>query len=106
MEQKKRGGFFQRIPKETLLTPAGMVGVMLACFLEVSDWILDYFHILYPGKWESLVMPIKTFFDLIFGFSLSLMTRTSVKSNILPFLVERIPFISTILPTWVLRIII
>lgn len=106
MEQKKRGGFFQRIPKETLLTPAGMVGVMLACLLEVSDWMLDYFHVLYPGKWEILVMPIKTSVDLIFGLFLSLMTRTSVKSNILPFLIERLPFIGTILPTWVLRIII
>jgi len=103
-ETKKRGRFFQKIPKEALTSPGGMVCVFLAIFLEILDWILDAFHFVYPFKWEAAVALPKAILDFIFAIFSALLLGVSVRSNLLPFLIERIPFLGTILPTWIIRL--
>ncbi len=101
----KKSRFFAKIPKSVFLRPEGMIILFLACFLELSDWIFDIFHFIYPGTWENFVSPIKTMLDLSFAFFSALLLKVSILSNLFPFLIERVPILSTILPTWVLRLI-
>ena len=103
---KTQSRFFTKVPKTALLEPGGMIGVLLACFIEISDWFLDLFHLIRPGQWEVVVFPLKTYIDLVFAIFSAFLFGIPISSNILPFLIERIPFLSTILPTWILRILI
>lgn len=101
---KKESKFFAKIPKEALLGPAGIFCVPLAILLEILDWIFDFFHMIYPGSWETIAGPVKTFLDLSYGIFSAHTLQIPLLSNVWPFLIERVPFLSTILPTWVLRI--
>jgi len=106
VESKAQSKFFTKIPKTNLLGPGGMIGVFLAVFVETSDWFLDLFHLMRPGQWEAAVFPLKTFIDLVYAIFSAFLFGVPISSNIVPFLIERIPILSTILPTWVLRILI
>jgi hypothetical protein len=104
-ETKKQSRFFQKVSKDVLTSPGGMVCLFLAAFLEVLDWVLDVFHFVYPFKWEAAVAIPKAILDFIFAIFSAPLLRVSVLSNLLPFLFERIPFLSTIVPTWIIRIL-
>lgn len=90
--KKKKGKFFQKIPKELLFSPAGVILVFLAVIFEISDLFI-------PGG--SLTIEIIP--DLLFAFFLSLLAKVPFTSSIVPILIERIPIISDILPTWLIR---
>ncbi|MDP3991170.1 MAG: hypothetical protein Q8P63_02655 [Candidatus Nealsonbacteria bacterium] len=92
---KKKGGWFQKIPREILFSPAGIFLMFFAAILEIIDWI--------PGAgadtltWELLL-------EIIFIiFLMALVKDISKKSLIIPFFIERIPGLSDILPTWLLK---
>jgi len=91
---KKKGGWFQKIPRDVLLSPGGMVLIFLALLIEIIDLIIPL-----PLVEQIIELPLEILFIVLF---LSI-TKTSVKSLIIPFLIERIPIISDILPTWLLR---
>ncbi len=89
----KKGGWFQKIPREVLLSPGGMVLIILAALIEIGDLIpipiLDQL-------WE---LPLEIVFMTLFF----VIVKPSIKSMILPFIIERIPLISDIVPTWLIK---
>jgi hypothetical protein len=88
---KKR---FNRIPPEILFSPAGMVLLFMAVVTEAMDLMI-------PGS----TFGIKLITDLFFVFFLMVVARSSFKSIILPFLIERIPLLSDLIPTWIVKMI-
>ncbi|HUV81132.1 MAG TPA: hypothetical protein VMW21_01255 [Patescibacteria group bacterium] len=91
---KKKGGWFQKIPRDILLSPGGMILLFLALLIEIIDLIIPF-----PLVEQIIELPLEILFIVLF---LSI-TKVSFKSCAIPFLIERIPLISDILPTWLLR---
>ncbi len=93
--KKKKGGFFEKIPRDILFSPGGAVLLTFSLFMEGLDWIpipiLDSF------TWELVL-------ELIFIVLLVLIARVSFKGLIIPFIIERLPGISDILPSWFLKL--
>jgi hypothetical protein len=92
--ERKNKGFFARVPKEILTTPGGVVLVIFAIIMEAFDLIPVPFV---DQIWE-------TFLEIIYALLFKIITGLSFSSLIIPFLIERIPFLSDILPTWLLRL--
>lgn len=89
----KKGKWFRKIPKEFLFSPGGITLVFLAIFFEILD-------IFIPGG--SLTFEIIP--DLVFACFLIIIARVPFQSTVIPLLIERIPLISDILPTWLIRL--
>ena len=92
---RKKGGWFQRIPRDIIFTPAGAVLIAFALGMEVIDWIpvlgLDSL------TWELAI-------EIIFiVFLVVLVKDISKKSLVLPLIVERIPVLSDVIPSWLLK---
>jgi hypothetical protein len=90
---KKKRKRLSKIPTEVLLSPGGMVLIVYAVFMEALD--------LLPGgslTWEFIP-------EIIFLILLSVIAGVPFRSLIFPLLIERIPLLSDILPTWVIRMI-
>lgn len=102
---KTQNKLFTKVSKEVLLGPSGIICIPLALLLEISDWFLDFFHVIFPGSWETIAGPVKTALDLGYAFLSAILLKVPLLSNLLPFLIERAPFLSTILPTWLIRIL-
>ncbi len=85
--------WFSKIPTDVLLSPGGMVLIFFALLMETLDLIPIPFV---DQLWE---LPL----ELIFIFLLIKIAKVPLKTAIIPFLIERIPIISDILPTWVIR---
>jgi hypothetical protein len=105
-EKKSPSPFFRKIPKRALLTPAGMICLVLAVTIELFDYLLDTIcFFLFKGMaYEVVTGPIKTFIDFFYAVFSALLLGVPILSNLLPFLIERIPVLGTILPAWVLRL--
>ena len=92
----KKGGWFQKIPADVLLSPAGMVLIFFAIIIEIIDLIpipvLDQI-------WE---LPL----EIIFIFLLTILAKVPLKASVIPFIIERIPLINDLLPTWLIRMIV
>ena len=90
---KKKGGWFQKIPTEILLTPGGVILIFFALIIEIVDWIpLTFVD-------QLIELPLEIGFIIFFV----IITKASFKSLIIPFIIERIPLISDIVPTWVIK---
>ncbi|KPJ54771.1 hypothetical protein AMJ47_03430 [Parcubacteria bacterium DG_72] len=87
---KKKGGWFQKIPFNVILSPGGIILVFLAIIIEILDLIpipvIDQI-------WE---LPLEIFFIILF----IIIVKPSIKSLIIPFVIERIPLVSDVAPTW------
>ncbi|MBM3251011.1 MAG: hypothetical protein FJZ07_02140 [Candidatus Nealsonbacteria bacterium] len=94
---KKKGGWFQKIPKDILFSPGGVILIFFALMMEVIDFVIPY-----PLIEEIIMLPL----NLIFCLLLVLIAKVSIKSLIIPLFIERIPIISSILPTWLIRMFI
>ena len=90
---KKKSGWFQKIPKDILFSPGGILLIFFALFMEILDWIPIP---LFDQIWE---LPL----EIIFMILLAIIAKVSFKSMIIPFIIERIPVISDYLPTWIIR---
>jgi len=90
---KKKGGWFQKIPTEILLSPGGVILIFLAGLIEIIDWIP------LPFVDQLIELPLEIFFIVFFV----IITKASFKSLIIPFIIERIPIISDIVPTWLIK---
>jgi len=90
----KKGKWFARIPRNILFSPGGLVLVAVAVLIEIGDLIpipiLDQI-------WE---LPL----EIIFMALLSVVAKPPIKSLIIPFVIERIPLLNDILPTWLIRL--
>jgi hypothetical protein len=93
---KKKKGWFQKIPTRVLFSPAGVILVFFAMVMEVIDWIP------LPGIDQLWELPL----ELLFIGLLTVLAKVPIKTSVLPFLVERIPMLSDVLPTWVIRMIV
>lgn len=93
--KKKKGKWFKKIPTEVLLSPGGMVLIFFAFLMEVLDIIPIPFI---DQLWE---LPL----ELIFLVLLTIIAKVPLKTSVIPFVVERIPIINDILPTWLIRML-
>ena len=93
-KKKLPGKWFRRIPKEILLSPGGIVLIFVALIMEIIDWIP------LPGldclTWEMIL-------EIIFCGFLAIIAKLPFQSMIIPFIIERLPVVSDILPTWLIR---
>jgi len=96
---KKKGGWFQKIPTDVILSPGGMVLIFFALFMEAMDAVLPSDVTLYLD--QIIEIPL----EIIFMIMLVVIAKVSVKSLIIPWLIERIPEISDYLPTWLIRLL-
>jgi len=92
---KKKGGWFQKIPTGVLLSPGGMVLIFFALVMEIIDLIPLP---IVDQLWE---LP----FEIVFIALLVIIAKVPLKTSLIPFLIERIPIISDVLPTWVIRML-
>jgi hypothetical protein len=91
----KKGGFFQKIPKDILLSPGGMILMFFALLMEIIDFFIPW-----PLIEETVMLPL----NIIFCVLLAVIAKVSVKSMVIPFLIERVPILSSILPTFLIRL--
>jgi len=92
---KKKGGWFQKIPTDVLLSPGGMILIFFALIMEIVDLIP------LPVVDQLWELP----FEIIFIVLLAIIAKVPLKTSLIPFLIERIPIISDVLPTWVIRML-
>jgi len=97
--KKAQGKWFRKIPKEILFSPGGAILIFLAVIIEVSDFLITDF--LLPGA----SLTIEVIPDMFFGLCLMIIAHIPFQSLIIPFLLERIPIISDIIPTWLIRLL-
>lgn len=91
----KKGRWFRKIPTNVLLSPGGMLLIFFAFLMEVLDLIPI------PGVDQIWELPL----EIIFVIFLTLIAKVPLKSSLIPILIERIPIISDILPTWIIRML-
>ncbi len=96
VKEKKKSGWFQKIPSEILLSPGGVFLVIFALIMEIIDIIPVPFV---DQLWE---IPM----EIIFMILLVAIAKVPLKSLIIPFLIERIPIVSDIVPSWLIRMFI
>ena len=90
----KQSKWRKKIPKEVLNSPGGMILIVAAGVMELVDLIPIPFL---DQLWE---LPL----EIIFILLLVNIAKLPFQSLIIPFLIERIPIISDIIPTWLLRL--
>lgn len=93
---KKKGGWFKKIPTDIILSPAGMILIFFAIIMEIVDLIP------LPVVDQLWELP----FEIVFVILLTVLAKVPLKASVIPLLVERIPLISDILPTWVIRMLV
>jgi len=90
---KTKGKWLKKVPKDLLLTPGGVVLLSFAFLMELLDLI--------PGGaliWEWIP-------EIFFMFLLSTIAKIPLQGMVIPFIIERIPVVSDIVPSWLIRII-
>lgn len=90
---KKKGGIFARIPREVIFSPGGILLIFVAAFIEVIDLIPLP---LVDQLWE---LPL----EIVFIIMLIVIAKVPISATIIPFIIERIPIINDVLPTWLLK---
>lgn len=94
--KKSPGKWFRKIPREVLFSPGGIILLFYAAIMELIDLI--------PGfgldtlTWEMAL-------EIIFMVLLVFIAKTPIQSMLAPFVIERVPGISDILPSWILKLI-
>jgi hypothetical protein len=92
-EIKKKSGWFQKIPRDVLMSPGGVILVMLAFLIEIGDLIPIP---IFDQLWE---LPL----EIVFMVLLVVIAKPPLKTLIIPFIIERIPILSDIIPSWLLK---
>ncbi|MFH1036792.1 MAG: hypothetical protein V1756_01845 [Patescibacteria group bacterium] len=92
---KKLGGRINKIPTKVLFGPGGVVLIFAALLMEMIDWIPI------PGldslTWELII-------EAVFCALLAVIAGVSFTSMIIPLIIERIPIISDIIPSFLIRL--
>ena len=86
--KKKKGGWFQKIPTRVLLSPAGMVLVFIGLISDIAD----------------VVPVLNIILEIFFLIMFVVIVKPSIKSLIIPVIIEQIPFIK-IFPTWTIKML-
>ena len=91
---KKNSGWFQKIPKAVLLSPGGIIIIFLVIIVETIGVLIPI-----PVIGSIIKLP----FEIILIILLITVAKVSVKSLILPYVID---FFLPFLPTWLIRILI
>lgn len=91
----EKKGWFKKIPSDVLLSPGGFLLIAFAIGMEILDLIPIPFI---DQLWE---LPL----EIIFIILLAIIAKVPLKASLIPFLIERIPVLSDICPTWILRML-
>ena len=93
VSKKKIGSrkWFGKIPKEMILSPGGIILLFAAIIIEVVDLIIP------PCGFDLLIELIP---ELIFSVMLTAIAGVPFTAQIIPILIEKIPVISDIVPTF------
>jgi len=91
---KKKPGWFQKIPAEVLGSPGGMVLLFFSGIIELVDLIPLPFV---DQLWE---LPLEIIFITLF---LTIVPNASFKSLVIPIVIERIPALSDIIPSFFIK---
>jgi len=89
-------GWWKKIPPDVLLSPGGIILIFLALIIELCDLIL-------PGV-AFLEYIIEIPLEIVFLFLLAKIADYPLKAMIVPFVIERVPILSDVLPTWFLKL--
>lgn len=95
-KKKMPGKRVGKVPKDMLFTPGGLILVFFAIGMEILDLIIPMSGI------DSLFIELIP--EIIFCFFLKVIAGFSFSGMIIPLLIERIPLISDIVPTWLFRL--
>jgi len=96
-DKEKKNQWMPKIPPGVLFSPGGMILAVFSLIIEVIDILIPV-----PVLGDLIKIPLEIMNMIIF----IVVTGFPLKSLIIPFLIERIPFIGDIIPTWFLRLII
>jgi len=94
VKKKGPGKWFNKIPRDFLLSPGGIILMIYAGTMEIIDLIPI------PGL-DSLTWELAL--EIPFVILLVVLAKVPIQSTIIPLIIERIPVISDIVPTWVIR---
>jgi len=94
---KKKSKWFSKVPTKVLLSPTGFILIFFAILTEVVDFLLPF-----PVLDNFIELPMETAFITL---AVILVKEITLKSMLIPFLLERIPILNDILPTFVIRLI-
>jgi hypothetical protein len=86
---------FGKISPKKMFSPAGIVIFILSIIVEFIKFIIDIFL---PGS-SSIVGLIPDIFIAVLS---CVLLDTPIIETLIPFIIERIPIISDILPSWVI----
>jgi len=89
---KKKGGWFQKVPTEILLTPGGIILIFFAFIIEIVGILIPI-----PIIGFIIELPLV----IIFNILLITIAKVSIKSLIMPHIIE---FFFPFLPTWLIKI--
>lgn len=92
---KTSGKWFQKIPTEILFSPGGVILIFFAFIIEIIDMIPI------PAIDQAWELPL----EIVFIILLAIIAKTPFLSMIIPFIIERIPIVNDIVPTWLIRMI-
>lgn len=91
----KKSGWLSKIPADFLFSPGGIILVFVAMAMETIDLIP------LPIIDQIIELPLEILFIIMLVF----LAEVPIKSLIIPFLIERVPIINDILPTWVIKML-
>ncbi|MEK9134683.1 MAG: hypothetical protein AAB451_00010 [Patescibacteria group bacterium] len=91
---KKQSKWRKKIPPEVLNSPGGTILIVMAGIMELIDLVPIPFL---DQLWE---LPL----EIIFMIFLANIAKLPFQSLIIPFVIERIPIVNDILPTWIIRL--
>ncbi len=80
----------KKIPPDFLISPGGIILIILAVLIEILDLIP------LPVIDQIFEIPL----EIVFLTMLVLIAKVPLKPLIVPFIIERIPMINDIVPTW------
>ena len=86
---------FKKIPKDVLFSPGGILLITFAALIELLDLIIPI-----PFLDQIIEIPL----EIIFCILLIEIANVSISDLIIPFLIERIPGISDLVPSWLIRL--
>jgi len=91
--KKKKSGWFAKIPKDVFFSPTGMILFILAAAIEIIDLIPI------PIADQIWELPLELMF---IAFAVMLIEEITLKSMLIFFLLERIPWFNDICPTFLI----
>lgn len=92
------GRFFQKVPSDILLSPGGIVLLFFALIMEILDIVIP--------DGVGLTYTLELIPEVIFMVLLKIIAGVSFLSMIIPLVIEKIPIVSDIVPSFFIKMLI